>query len=105
MYKSYRNILTDLVRIAKKKHHNNKLNEAKNNMKKTLHVINEILNRKQNKSELPQRFQYNNKDITKPQQITDRFNDFFVNLGPNLAKKYNHKSRDFEKYLQGDYLN
>ena len=47
-------------------------------------MINQILNKKQNKSELPQIFQYNNKNITKPQQIADKFKGFFVNIGPNL---------------------
>ena len=39
-----------------------------------------------------------------PRLIANQFNEFFVNVGPNLAKKFSNVTDGFRKYLKGDYL-
>ena len=36
--------------------------------------------------------------------IAEKFNDFFVHVGPNLAKSFTD-TNDFETYLKGEYRN
>ena len=38
-----------------------------------------------------------------PNLIANDFNDYFVNIGPNLAKKFNRDSDRFFKFLTGSY--
>ena len=35
--------------------------------------------------------------------IANNFNDFFVNVGPKLAKEFSHDTDEFYKYLKGNY--
>ena len=37
--------------------------------------------------------------ITDPKSIANRFNDYFVNIGPGLAKKLSNSTTNFDKYL------
>ncbi len=42
--------------------------------------------------------------IEDPEEIANKFNDYFINIGPNLAKKIKCNDNDaFEKYLNGSY--
>ena len=52
------------------------------------------------KKEFPKSFMYNEKEITNPQEIADKFNDFFTNVGPNLSNKIpTHPTKTFRSYL------
>jgi hypothetical protein len=49
-----------------------------------------------------------NNKIKDPFEIANTFNNYFVNIGPNLAKGINHTSNcncNFNKYLTNSYLN
>ena len=35
--------------------------------------------------------------------IANNFNDFFVNVGPKLARDFSHDTDEFYKYLKGNY--
>ena len=39
------------------------------------------------------------------QQQINSINDFFVNVGPNLAKKFSRETHDFYKFLNGLVIN
>jgi hypothetical protein len=42
--------------------------------------------------------------IDDPKTIADNFNDYFINIGPNLANKIKRNNNNcFEKYLKGNY--
>ena len=45
----------------------------------------------------------NNEEISDPKLIANKFNDFFVNVGPNLAKKFSRETDEFYKFLNGSY--
>ena len=103
-YKTYRNKLNHLVRIAKKKYYNNKFFEAKNDIKSTWQTINELIGKKRSNKTLPTSFINENDTIDNPKIIAQKFNEFFVNVGPNLAAKFNNSNK-FEIFLKGDYMN
>ena len=45
----------------------------------------------------------NNDEVSDPKLIANKFNDFVVNVGPNLAKKCSQETDDFYKFLKGRY--
>jgi hypothetical protein len=47
-----------------------------------------------------------NDTINDPKTIANKFNEYFINIGPNLAKNIkNNSDTNFEKFLIGNYQN
>ena len=73
----------------------------RNDMKKTWSTINDTLNRNKNKSQFPNKFIVENEEITNQQDISNKFNSFFSNIGLDLSSNI-HIDDDSLKYT--DYL-
>ena len=58
-------------------------------MKKTWRTINETLGRHKKEIKLPTTICYNNKNITNQVDISNAFNEYFSNVGTNLASTIN----------------
>ena len=72
--------------------------------KSTWNTINDLLGRKKSWNALPRTFlNNNNEEISDPKLTANKFNDFFVNVGPNLAKKFSRETDEFYKFLNGSY--
>lgn len=78
-YKDYKNRLTTIIRKQKKDYYDQLLQKHKNYIKSTWMVINELI---KNKKERDVPTGAENKNY-----IADAFNDFFINVGPNLAEQ------------------
>ena len=61
----------------------------KNNIKGTWSTIKSLLNRVRVKSEFPEYFMIENKLVSDKSTISNKFNEFYTNIGPNLAKEIN----------------
>ncbi|MFZ2539700.1 MAG: reverse transcriptase family protein [Oscillospiraceae bacterium] len=85
-YKKYKNKLIAILRTAEKNYYTEKLNKVQGNMSKTWTVLNEIMAKKQMHKTIKQ-ITIDNNTITDQQTIANKFNEFFVNIGPTLAKK------------------
>ena len=85
--KTYNNILRKNIRAAKVHFYHSQFDKLKNNLSKTWSAINNLLNRNNTKSSLPDYIIDNNNTITDPLDIANRLNDFFTNVGPNLANE------------------
>ena len=70
-------------------------------------TINEILNRRpKNNTKITKTFiQTNSSNILDdPKEIANKFNDYFVNVGPNLANTIKQvDNNSFHKYFKGNY--
>ena len=69
-------------------------------------TLNELLNKPAKNNKLTKTFVESNSSniIEDPEEIANKFNDYFINIGPNLAKKIKCNDNDaFEKYLNGSY--
>ena len=84
-YKIYKNKLTSILRTAEKEHYSKLLSDAKGNIKDTWKILNAAMNKKKSSTEFPTHFELNGTNIVNKQIIADEFNNFFVNVGPNLA--------------------
>ena len=73
-------------------------------MKMTWQTINTVLNRKKNSEKISDNFSHRNSSttVTDPVNIVNEFNKYFVQTGPQLAKKIlNDNSISYRNYLKG----
>ena len=76
------------MRTAEKEYYSKLLTDAKGNIKSTWKILNAVINKKTKTSKLPtSHFECNGINIISKQSIADEFNNFFVGVGSNLAKK------------------
>lgn len=85
-YKSFRNKYNHFLRNAKREYYSDQFRSSTNNIRSTWDNLKELLNMKHASSPSPAEFQDGEVKITEPPQIANKFNDFFVNVGPCLAK-------------------
>ena len=52
-----------------------------------------------NKNRLPKMIARKNKEITDQKTIAEKFNEFYVNVGPNLSSKIPQNNNDYKSYL------
>ena len=83
----------------KKRYFTRKFEMEKNNIHNTWKVINSVLNNKTTSHNIGSIIQDGNV-IDNPAKIANNFNDYFVNIGPNLAHNIPSNSSPI-----GDYLN
>ena len=107
-YKVYKNKLNHIIKIAKKKHYEEKLIKHKNETKLIWATLNEIMNRTTHKHNLlPKEFSGNNpEDIIKnPQEIANKFNEYFINVGPGIANRLATTNKAFNENLSNKCRN
>ena len=87
-YTKHRNKLTKVLRAAEKKYYSDKFISVKDNIRDTWKLINKVLNDTTGAGNRPSitKIKHNGGIIDNQKIIADKFNDYFVNIGPNLAK-------------------
>ena len=103
-YKKYKNKLTSILRLAEKNYFSNKLLEAKNNLSQTWQIINNITNRTTSKKSVDQILD-DGSIIDDPHTMAEKFNNFFVNIGSNLAKQIIPVKKKTLDFMEGDFSN
>ena len=101
-YKKYKNKLNHLLKISKRNHYDDKLENAKGNLKQTWKILNEIINKRKTRSKMPSTFIHNNQEISDPFRIANRFCEYFTNVGPSLASKLHNSRIPYETYLSNN---
>ena len=97
---SFSNILKKDIRLAKTKYYHDRLNKFKSDSRKTWNIINDILWRNKSRKAFPKKFLLDNKEIVDHQEIAEKFNSFFTNIGPNLSNKIpTYTNKSFHSYL------
>ena len=98
-YKTYKSKLQKLLKVAEKQYYQELLMKYKNNMKKSWGIIKSIINK--NKSHLYQtKFKLSDgKIVSDKTTISKHFNEFFLNVGPNLAKTIPKMDTDPKFYM------
>ena len=98
-YKCYRNKLKHIIAKAEKDHFAKLLDANKSNMKKTWGVLKDIVNKSKSRK-IQSEFKLNDGNITSNKLvISEKFNEFFINIGPSLAEKIPKVARTPESYL------
>ena len=84
-YERYKNKLSKILKQAEKLHCQELFSKYRTNLKKTLQIIKVLIN-KQRFNSLQKEFKFGDEIITISQQTCEKFNDFCINIGPNLSK-------------------
>ena len=105
LYKYYKNKLNHSLRVAKRLYYGNKIEEAKSNVKMTWRLLNEILNKKSSKQNLPVVSKSGNQELSDPAQIVDQFCGYFTNIGPSLANNLPVSQKSYPSFLSGNFVN
>ena len=97
-YRDLRNKVSYEIRKEEKTYYQKLLTENKNNLRKTWQIIKGVIS-KNKRNAISRSFTVDSTTITDEKIIADRFNDFFINIGPNLASKIPNTNSDFKNYL------
>ena len=86
--------------MLRKKYYSDLLTENKHNIKKTWQIMKNVINKNRVK-QIQAKFKLSDDgSITSDKYlISEKFNDFFVNIGPNLAKKIPSQNLSPLKYM------
>lgn len=102
LYKTYRNKLHHLLKIAEREHFHTIISTNQGNLKKTWSIMKDIINKKKVKNK-PNYFMSNSKKITDSTEIATGFNNFFANIGESLADKIPPSNCSALSYLKENY--
>ena len=97
--------LSRSLKAAKRLYYWNKIEETKSNIKRTWRLLNEILNKKSWKHNLPSVFQSGNQELSDPAQIADQFCKYFTNIGPSLPNNLPVSQKSYRSFLSGNFVN
>ena len=100
-YCDYRNFVSSKIKMAKKKFYEEKFNLAKNNIKETWKIINNVLKPKQkNRKNVINKIIVNDEMHSDVNYIANSFNNFFINIGKTITESVeDHDPEDHKNYL------
>ena len=99
-YKAYRNKLKHILSASKKLYYSKFFSDNVKNMKNTWKGIKQLINTKTKNKSFPSKIVLNNKSITDTSAIADTFNEYFANIGSDLAKSIPHATKSYKYFLQ-----
>ena len=97
-YKTYRNVLQKTLRSCKLSYFTNKCVEYKQNSRKLWQLINQLINKKQKRSQVIDSLKIENLQRYDPKDITNGFCDYFASVGQSYADKLKSSSVLVETY-------
>ena len=100
MYKIKRYIINNLIRSSKKLFFQNYFQEYQSNAKLTWEGIRQLLNVSKKELSSPSKLTIDNVDIFDPKIISEKFNDFFVNIGNKVEAKIPKSKSSFLNFLK-----
>ena len=103
-YNSYRNRLNALIRLTKRNYYLNVFSNFRNQTKKLWQTINSMTKTSASHTKLNAIIR-DGKLLSKAKDISNAFNDFFVNVGRNLDEKLPQPLHDPLSFLRGNYPN
>ena len=103
IYKRHRNKLNSILRATEKGYYETLFQKNKNNLRKSWQIIKDIIGKHKPGPIMSKRFKVNSTEIDDPLIISNIFNEYFVNIGNNLANKIKMQPNSHEKYLGGTF--
>ena len=98
-YKTYRNLLSTLLKRSKQSYYENFFNRNINDIKHTWKGIKSIISNCNSNSSVPNCISYNSTTITDPKLIANTFNRYFCSIAQNIQSNIKFSFRDFDYYL------
>lgn len=98
-YKVYKNKLTSILRASEKLYYQNKFLDTKDDIRNTWKVIKSLIGNKNTYDKITE-LNINGTLINDESDIANKMNEYFVNIGPDLAKKIPKADGHYRDYLQ-----
>ena len=98
VFRKTRNRVNAEIRNAKKSYYNNTFDKYSNNPRKTWQTINEVTSRVNNKSVINE-IDNGGRILNNPTEVAEEFNQYFAEIGPELAKNIQKVDICYKKYL------
>ena len=98
-YKTYKKVLEAVIRKSKDLYYGNTIQEAKEDTRKLWSILNEMINRKQCRHKMPNKFIIDGKSVKNKKNIANAFNVYFASIGTDMAAKL-PTTEGYEEYLQ-----
>ena len=98
-YKRFRNKLVNIIKKSEENYHRSLISKYNNNNKQLWKCFGKMLNNKKIKHNRINSLEINSTKTFDQQKIAEEFNNFFSNIGQNLAKNINNTTHDFKTYL------
>ena len=99
-FTEYRSLLHKTIQKMKRKYELDIFEKSKNNCKLIWKSINRIIGKNHDKTNAPMKIDDDGVTITDLKQIADCFNNYYVNVGPNLAKTINSSDTDISTSIK-----
>jgi len=93
-YKRYSNILNNMIKNLKRQYLISQIEINKTNLKTTWKLIGNLIKRKTKSQVCPVKIIFNNHEFTDKKDIADQLNNFFSNVGSELAQKLGQTDGD-----------
>ena len=100
-YNEYRTFLNKIIKTAKRQHDKERFKKCKNDSKSLWLNINSILGKSHNKKDAP--LEINDETgatLANLKDIANGFNKYYVNVGPELARKIGPTNIDYKKHMK-----
>ena len=98
-YKQYKILFESLKKKSKKNYYSDLIDSQKY-IKKTWNIRKEIIgNKRVSNVPLPNFITVKNREIFDKKEIAEKFNTYFVNIGPNLAASIPKSKTSFQNYI------
>ena len=104
-FKKLRNDVTLSIRKSKNEYFKLFFDKNRNNTTLIWKGIWQLITLKSKSKIHPNIVKVKGKDITNPIEIANAFNNFFINIGPNLSKTILDSSKPFKNFLKNSSLN
>ena len=100
MKKNYKQLFEKIKKDSKKEYFQEKFNFYKNDIKNTWKTLKDVIGKtKINENRFPRKIALENKEISDQKTVAEKFNEFSVNVVPNLASKIPQNNNDYKSYL------
>ena len=101
IYNRYKNITTKTIRIAEKMYYRKIISSHTNSTTNLWKIFGKILNKKKVKHKITNSLLIDDVKVTEPQIITNSFNNFFCEVGEQLADKFDNVNiSEHKKFLK-----
>ena len=100
---TYNTILKRSIRSAKQHYYKFQFKKYKNDIRKTWSTIKLILNKTKKTSSFPNHFISDGRKVTNAEEIANKFNKYFTDIGPLLSQKINiNSSKSYKSFLSDE---
>ena len=98
-YKTSRNRVNIAIRHAKAEYYRNKIAHQNKNSKEAWKTINDLLGRSPSDITVSE-LKVNGSNITSTEEIANAFNEYFTNIGPNVANSIHDSDASYEQFVK-----